>query len=211
MAENKIIVTIGREFGSGGHEVAKRLAKELGIEFYDGEFIGMAVQKTGFNEEYVRMNEERAPDFAAGAFFSGMEFYQPSPFDRIQEEEYKLIKEIAAKGSCVIVGRAADYILGEQSHCSVFLYAPMEDRVNRKLALVEPELRRDVTKQYVEKLIKKTDKQRKRFYEYYTDKQWGAKESYDLMINTSRTGIDGAVKIILTYIRECRGESMMPD
>ncbi|MBQ6622668.1 MAG: cytidylate kinase-like family protein [Mogibacterium sp.] len=211
MSENKIIVTIGREFGSGGHEIGKRLAKALGINFYDHEFIAMAVQKTGYHEDYIKNNEEKAPDFATGALFSGLEFYQPSPFDKIQAEEYKLIKEIAARESCVIVGRAADYILQDQSHVSIFLFAPLEDRVNRKLALLDPEKAKKVTPAAMEKIVKQMDKQRRRYYEYYTDMKWGARDSYDLLINTSRAGIDGSVKIIKTYIEECRGESMMPD
>lgn len=211
MTQNKIIVTIGREFGSGGHEVGKRLASELGISFYDQEFVDMAVQKTGFHADYVKDNEEKAPDFVSGAMFSGMEMYQPSPYDRIQAEEYKIIREIAAKESCVIVGRAADYILSDQSHVSVFLFAPLQDRVNRKMALLAPEDAAKMTNAAMEKIVKQMDKQRKRYYEYYTDTKWGARDSYDLLINTSRAGIDGSVKIIQTYIDECRGESIMPD
>lgn len=211
MTQNKIIVTIGREFGSGGHEVGKRLAADLGISFYDQEFVDMAVQKTGFHADYVKDNEEKAPDFVSGAMFSGMEMYQPSPYDRIQAEEYKIIREIAAKESCVIVGRAADYILSDQSHVSVFLFAPLQDRVNRKMALLAPEDAAKMTNAAMEKIVKQMDKQRKRYYEYYTDTKWGARDSYDLLINTSRAGIDGSVKIIKTYIDECRGESIMPD
>ena len=92
MTQNKIIVTIGRQFGSGGHEVGRRLASELGISFDDHEFVDMAVKKTGFHADYVKDNEEKAPDFVSGAMFSGMEMYQPSPYDRIQAEEYKLIR-----------------------------------------------------------------------------------------------------------------------
>jgi cytidylate kinase len=207
----KTIVTIGREFGSGGHEVGKRLAEDLGLNFYDHEFIQMAVQKTGFHEEYVKTNEEKAPDFATGVLFSGIEFYQPSPYDKIQAEEYKLIKEIAARESCVIVGRAADYVLRDEEHISVFLFAPMEYRVNRKLALLDPDQQENVTRTQMEKAIKQMDKQRRRYYEYYTDRKWGARDGYDLLINTSKAGIDGSVKIIKTYIEECRGESIMPD
>ncbi len=208
---NKVIVTVGREFGSGGHEVGKRLAQELGIAFYDQEFIAMAVKKTGFHEDYVKDNEEKAPDFVSGAMFTGMDIYQPSPYDRIQAEEYKLIREIAAKESCVIVGRAADYILSDQSHVSVFLFAPLQDRVNRKLALLSSEDAKRVTPAAMEKIVKQMDKRRKRYYEYYTDTKWGERDSYDLLLNTSRSGIDGAVKIIKTYIEECRGESIMPN
>lgn len=208
---NKIIVTIGREYGSGGHEIGKRLAAELGVKFYDTEFIRLAVKKTGFHEDYVKNNEEKAPDFAASALFSGIEIYQPSPYDKIQAEEYKIIREIASKDSCVIVGRGADYILSDHSHASVFLFAPLEDRVKRKLALLAGEEAKKTTPAQMEKIVKQMDKQRRRYYEYYTDTKWGARDSYDLLINTSRAGIDGAVKIIKTYIESSRGESMMPD
>jgi len=211
MEDQKIIVTIGREFGSGGHEIGKRLSTELGIKFYDQEFIHMAVQKTGYHEEYIKNNEEKAPDFASGALFSGMELYQPSPYDKIQSEEYKIIKDELAKESCVIVGRAADYILNEEPHVSIFLFAPMADRVKRKMALLDPKQAASVTPAQMEKIVKQMDKQRRRYYEYYTDLKWGARDTYDLLINTSRTGIDGAVKIIETYIKECRGEDIMPD
>ena len=164
MTQNKIIVTIGRQFGSGGHEVGRRLASELGISFYDHEFVDMAVTKTGFHADYVKDNEEKAPDFVSGAIFSGMEMYQPSPYDRIQAEEYKLIRDIASKESCVIVGRAADYILSDQSHVSIFLFAPMEDRVKRKMALLKPEDAAKMTPAAMEKIVKQMDKQRKRYY-----------------------------------------------
>lgn len=209
--QNKIIVTIDREFGSGGHEVGKRLAAELGIKCYDHEFISMAVQKTGYHENYIKNNEEKAPDFPISTILSGMEFYQPTPFDKIQKEEYNIIKELAAKESCVLIGRAADYVLQDQSHVSVFLFAPIEERIKRKMALLSPEVARSMTPAQMEKIVKQTDKQRRRYYEYYTDLKWGSLDSYDLLINTSRTGINGAVKIIRTYIDECRGESMMPD
>ena len=161
---NKVIVTIGREFGSGGHEVGKRLAAALGIKFYDNEFIRLAVQKTGFHEDYVKSNEEKAPDFAASALFSGIELYQPSPYDKIHSEEYKLIREIAAEDSCVIVGRAADYILRDQSHVSVFLFAPIEDRIKRKMALLSGEEAKKMTPAQMEKIVKQMDKQRRRIY-----------------------------------------------
>lgn len=208
---NKTVVTIAREFGSGGHEVGKRLASELGINFYDHDFISMAVKKTGYHEEYVKRNEEKAPDFAGAALFSGMEFYQPSPFDRLQVEEHNIIRDIAKKESCVIVGRAADYVLEDIVNARVFLFAPIDDRIKRKMALLDTEQFKNINAAQMEKIIKHTDKQRRRYYEYYTDKKWGARYSYDLMINTSKAGIDGSVKIIKTYLEECRNEDILPD
>ena len=127
--EDKVIVTIDREFGSGGHEVARRLAERLGIPFYDEEIIARAAASTGYQEEYIRDNDEKAPELSFGNIFSGFDSFQESPFAKIQEEEFRIIREIATEGSCVIVGRAADYILAEERHVSIFLFAPFEERV----------------------------------------------------------------------------------
>ncbi len=207
----KFIVTIGREFGSGGHEIGKRLAKELGIAFYDTELLELAVAKTGYHEDYIRSNDEKAPDFAAGPLFSGMEYYQPFPYDKIQVEIRKIIEDIAENESAVIVGRAADYILRDKTHVSVFLFAPMEDRIKRKMALLDEKTRSEITDSMMEKTIRQRDKQRRRFYEYYTDMRWGARDTYDLLINTSRAGIEGSVKIIETFIKEGYDENILPD
>ena len=136
----------------------------------------------------LRTTRRRPLIFAASALFSGIELYQPSPFDKIQAEEYKIIREIAAEDSCVIVGRGADYILRDQSHVSIFLFAPLEDRVKRKLALLSGQDAKNMTPAQMEKIVKQMDKQRRRYYEYYTDTKWGDRDSYDLLINTSRAG-----------------------
>lgn len=211
MSDNNIIITIGREFGSGGHEIGRRLSHSTKLDFYDTEFIKLAVEKTGYSETYIRSNDEKAPDFTGSSFMSGFEYYHPSPYDRIQEEEYNIIKSLGEKGNCIIVGRAADYVLRDQRIIRVFIYAPFEDRVKRKMALVTPEMKDKVSVQQMEKTVKQMDKQRRKFYEYYTDNKWGARDSYDLLINTSSSGIDGAVEIIKTFINECRGATNMPD
>lgn len=209
--DDKIIVTIDREFGSGGHEVAKRLAERLGIAFYDEEIIQRAAESTGYHEEYIRDNDEKAPDFSFGSIFSAIDV-QSSPFTKIQEEEFNIIREIASEGSCVIVGRAADYILSEERHVSIFLFAPFEERVRRKLQIhntQEPENLYDVPT--VEKKVKQIDKQRRRYYEFYTDNSWGGRDGYDLLINTSRAGIEGAVDIIEAYIKGGKDKDLMSD
>ena len=116
----KVIVTIDREFGSGGHEVGRRLAERLGIKFYDEELIARAAANTGYHEEYIKENDEKAPDYSVSSLFTGVDMFQTSPFARIQEEEFRIIREIAAEESCVIIGRAADYILSNERHVSVF-------------------------------------------------------------------------------------------
>ena len=210
--EDKVIVTIDREFGSGGHEVAKRVAERLGIPFYDEEIIARAAANTGYKEEYIRDNDEKAPEVSFSNMFSGFDSFQTSPFAKIQEEEFNIIREIASEGSCVIVGRAADYILAEERHVSIFLFAPFEERVRRKLQIhnsAEPENLYDVPT--VEKAVRQIDKQRRRYYEFYTDNKWGGRDEYDLLINTSRAGVEGAVDIIEAYIKGGKDKDLMSD
>ncbi len=210
--KDKVIVTVDREFGSGGHEVAKRLAERLGIPFYDEEIIARAAASTGYQEEYIRDNDEKAPELSFSNMFSGFDTFQTSPFAKIQEEEFNIIRELASEGSCVIVGRAADYILAEERHVSIFLFAPFEERVRRKLQIhnsAEPENLVDVPT--VEKAVKQIDKQRRRYYEFYTDNKWGGRDEYDLLINTSRAGVEGAVDIIEAYIKGGKDKDLMSD
>ena len=210
--KDKVIVTVDREFGSGGHEVAKRLAERLGIPFYDEEIIARAAASTGYQEEYIRDNDEKAPELSFSNMFSGFDTFQTSPFAKIQEEEFNIIRDIASEGSCVIVGRAADYILAEERHVSIFLFAPFEERVRRKLQIhnsAEPENLVDVPT--VEKAVKQIDKQRRRYYEFYTDNKWGGRDEYDLLINTSRAGVEGAVDIIEAYIKGGKDKDLMSD
>jgi len=211
-SKDKIIVTIDREFGSGGHEVGRRLAERLGVRFFDEELIARAAEVTGYHEEYIRENDEKAPDYPVATLFTGFDSFQLSPFSRIQEEEFRIIKEIADEGSCVIVGRAADYILSDYRHVSIFIFAPIEERVRRNLAISErdyPNEHHDAAS--MEKYVKQIDKQRRRYYEFYTDNKWGGRDVYDLLINTSRAGVSGAVDIIEAYILGGKDKDLLSD
>lgn len=210
--DSRLIVTIDREFGSGGHEVARRLADRLGFKLYDEEIIARAAAGTGYREEYIKSNDEKAPDYSFSALFAGIDAFQPSPFTRIQEEEFNIIREIASEGGCVIVGRAADFILQNESHVSIFLFAPLEDRVRRKLELAKMQTPDEVPSETaMEKQVRQVDKQRRRYYEFYTDNKWGGREVYDLLINTSRSGVNGAVDIIEAYIKGGKGKDLLSD
>jgi cytidylate kinase len=212
MLDHKVIVTIDREFGSGGHEVARRLAERLGVPLYDEEIIARAAAETGYHEAYIKNNDEKAPELTIAGMFGGFDSFQSSPFSKIQEGEFKIIREIAAEGGCVIVGRAADYILHDEDHVSIFLFAPLEDRVRRKVELAKMnETDEPTDAAAMEKLVKQTDKQRRRYYEFYTDNKWGGREVYDLLINTSRTGVNGAVDIIEAYIKGSQGKDLLSD
>ena len=211
--DHKIIVTIDREFGSGGHEVARRLAERLGVPLYDEEIIARAAAETGYHEAYIKSNDEKAPELTISGMFGAFDSFQNSPFSKIQEGEFKIIRDIAAEDTgCVIVGRAADYILRNEDHVSIFLFAPLEDRIQRKLKLAKMNETDEPTDEAsMEKLVKQTDKQRRRYYEFYTDNKWGGREPYDLLINTSRSGVNGAVEIIEAYIMNSHGQDILSD
>lgn len=212
---DKIIVTIAREFGSGGHEVGRRIAEELGLKFYDHDLISRAAEKTGYHVDYIRENEEKAPSYTMSSIFSAIDVYQASPSDKIQMEEHRIIEEIGREGNCVIVGRAADYILEDLQHVSIFIFAPIEERMKRiKAQTAEYHVASDFdvdNDAALLKSIKQIDKQRRRYYEFYTENKWGSRDVFDLLINTSRTGIDGAVKIIETYIKESKDKNLLSD
>ena len=208
--DHKLIITIDREYGSGGHEVGRRLAEQLGIKFYDEELIAAAASGTGYVEEYVKENDEKAPDFSFASLISSVDTFQSLPYAKIQEEQFSIIRDIAAKESCVIVGRAADYILDDEEHISVFIFAPIEERLKRKLELeIVNKKEHPLGEAEMIKKIKQRDKQRRRYYEFYTDNKWGERDVYDLLINTSRAGIDGAVDIIRTYIDKSKGQDIL--
>lgn len=206
-----LIVTIDREYGSGGHEVARRLADRFGMKLYDDEIIAMAARKTGYRADYIKNNDETAPQLNIPSVYSGIDIFQTAPSNRIQEEEFRIIREIAAEGNCVIVGRAADYILADMRHISIFIFAPVEDRIKRKLALIDINGTEPMTEAQMEKKVKQRDKQRRKYYEFYTDNKWGGREVYDVLINTSRSGINGAVDIIEAYIKGGKDKDILSD
>lgn len=216
------VITIGREFGSGGHEVGLRLAKRLDIPFYDKELITLTAENSRFAESYLVKMDEQRPSFlnmgSAGmlpgaggtsAVHGTMNsFYNLSPNDQIFLETSKVMHQLAEKGPCVIVGRCADYILRDIDPVNFFICADIKDRIARKLALDEHAAKDE---QAMEKLIRQTDKARKRYYTYYSHEVWGAAKNYHLCINTSVVGVDGAVEIIMKFVEEFRRKNLMPD
>ena len=216
------VITIGRQFGSGGHEVGRRLAQRLGIPFYDKELITLTAEQSRFAESYLSKMDEQKPSIlnmntagilpGAGVAMAREvvvnQFYNLSPNDQVFLEKSKVIQELAEKGSCVIVGRCADYILRDYDTVNFFVLASLEDRISRKLALEE---HAEHNKASMEKLIKTTDKNRSKYYEYYTHKKWGEASNYDLCVNTSAVGVDGAVEVMMKFIEEFKKRTLMPD
>ena len=216
------VITIGRQFGSGGHEAGLRLSKRLGIPFYDKELLTLTAENSRFAESYISKIDEQKPSLlnigTAGLFPSAgvaasreimmSQFYNMSPNDQVFLEKSKVIQALAQKGPCVIIGRCANYILRDYDTIDIFIHANFEDRVNRKLALEE---HADHDRASMEKLVKNTDKNRSKYYEYYTHQKWGDAVNYDLSIDTSDVGVDGAVEVMVKFIEEFRKKTLMPD
>jgi cytidylate kinase len=194
------ILTISREYGSGGRQVGELLAKELGIPFYDREILQMSAEKSGMSTDFLEKRDEVIQNTflhnLMHATYPNIEAYYETPItDKVFQAQSSVIRDIADKGSCVIVGRCADYILRDNpAVVTVFVRAELEDRI------------RQATEQYdmpsdkAAERIKKIDKQRANYYKYYTTRQWGSMNNFDLIINSSFTGIDGAVAVIKTML-----------
>lgn len=198
----KIIVTIGRQFGSGGRTIGKKLAEQLGITYYDKELINLASKESGICGEFFEKADEKntgsllkalAMGFTMNnAIFQCNDYLSNESLFQIQSD---VIRKVAAEGSCVLVGRCADYILREEKDCiNIFVSASPEDRMRRAM-----EYNHTGEKEAIE-MIYKADKSRASYYNYYTDKIWGAAESYDLCINSSRYGIDKTTDFIRAFI-----------
>ena len=184
----KTIITIGREYGSGGRIIAQRLSEKLGLPFYDKEVIQGVAQKTGFAENFVRDAERRPTNsFMYDLYFSTHSLSIP---DQVFIAQSGVIKDLAEKGGCVIVGRCADYILRERKELlRTFVYAPLDQRVIR--ARDEYHDKED----NLEGFVVRQDKQRASYYNYFTSIRWGDRKSYDLCVS-SALGLDTAVEII---------------
>ena len=181
---NPLIITIGREYGSGGREIGELVAKTLGIAYYDKKLITLAAQKSGLSDEFIANNEQRV----RSGFFSSQ--YLPLS-ESIFISEAQVIRDIAAKESAVIVGRCADYILaGRDNTINVFVYAPREVRVNRIMA------RHNLSEAEALKAISTSDKERGNHYFRYTDQKWGKAQNYDVCINSGLMGIEKTAEML---------------
>ncbi len=194
----KNVIVIGRQFGSGGHDIGKALAEKLGFSFYDQEIIKMAAGTTGYTQDFISKKEESMTNSLLYDLVSQVYMYaqtkDEAPKDQIFEAEKNVIEELAQKGNCVIVGRCSDYILRNRTDClKIYFSAPLESRVKRvmkRLELSEKEARQK---------IQKEDKRRADNYRYYTGRIWGAAANFDITLNTE-LGTD--------YIEKCVCEAI---
>ena len=201
----KIIITIARQYGSGGREIGERLAKLLDIPLYDKELITEAATKGNLNEEVIKATEESAANsllytLAMGSNIAGAgpHFGYRMPInDKLFILQSEVIKEYASRGSAVIIGRCADYVLREEENLfRIFIYGDLEHRKAR-VAERHPEVKSSA----IVDLISKTDKRRANYYSYYTGDKWGKADKYDLVVSTSTIGVHGAAELIYNYLK----------
>ena len=201
----KVIVTIARQFGSGGREIGEMVAKSLGFEYHDKSLISLAAEKSGINHEVLKNTDEKAtPSFLYSIAMGGMgmvPFSHGMPYDTpINDKLFVLqsgiIEELAKSNSCVFIGRCADFVLRDFDNVvRVFIYADINKRAE------EVAYRNNLPLNEAKSLALKLDKKRANYYGYYTSKKWGRSENYDLMIDTTKIGTEGAAKIIEEYIK----------
>jgi len=207
--ENKFVIAIARQYGSGGRAIGKKVAEKLGIKYYDKELITVAAKRNGMSEKVFENMDEKPTNsllysLAMGSYaMDGHYIYwgdtAPSLNDKVYQSQAELIKEFADEGSCLFVGRCADYILdGRPNVISVFISADMSDRVARIRE-------REGIKNKTEDVIIKTDKKRANYYSFYTNREWGKADNYDLCLNVSAIGEDKAVDIICDYVEKYIG------
>lgn len=191
--DKKRIITIGREFGSGGRTVGKEVAKRLGIACYDQEIIDRLAEESGLSKDYISSESEYAShsSWTAVAFSSARSFGVPSNQDYLWAIQRRIILDIGQKESCVIVGRCADAILADTADLlKVFIHADMETRAKR---IVE---KYGETEEPTTKRLRDKDKRRALYYQFYTDLEWGNVNHYDVVLDSGRLGIEKCVDVI---------------
>ena len=201
------IITIGRQFGSGGREIGEKLAEHFGIKCYDKELLSRAAKESGFCEEMIQNHDERPTNsFLYNLVMDTYSFgYNASSFvdmpisHKVFLAQFDTIKKIADDGPCVIVGRCADYALADYDNVlNLFIHGNEECKIKRIKERFD-----DITSDdKAREMMNKKDKQRQSYYNYYSSKKWGRADSYDLSINSAILGIEGTVKFITQYIED---------
>ena len=203
MATN-LVITIGRQFGSGGRKVGRLLAEKLDIPYYDKELLAEAAKDSGICQEIFENHDEKPTRSLLFSLVTGVQMhgdpgsmYMDMPLNhRILLAQFDAIRRIASEGPCVIVGRCADYVLRDKPNAvSVFVKADIRQRVERAVSLYGVDPAR------AEETVRKADKQRASYYNYYATATWGDVNNYDLCVDTGKLGIDGTVELIEQYLR----------
>ncbi|MBE5865989.1 MAG: cytidylate kinase-like family protein [Lachnospiraceae bacterium] len=199
------VITIGRQFGSAGHEIGEKVAEYFGIKCYDKELLTRAAKESGFCEEMIQNHDERPTNsFLYNLVMDTYSFgYNASSFvdmpisHKVFLAQFDTIKKVAAEEPCVIVGRCADYALAELPNCiNLFIYADEPTKIKRIME------RYQLSEAKARDMMIKKDKQRQSYYNYYSSKKWGRADSYDLCVNSSVLGVEGTVKLIAQYVED---------
>ncbi len=198
---SKRIVTISRQFGSGGHTVGKMVAEKLGVPCYDSELVTKIAEKSGFDVSFIQENGERTSR-GTGLFYDmglhgGTGFTTLSLYDQLYIAQHNIIRELAEKEECVIIGRCADYVLEDRDDCfHVLIYADDEFRAKRVLEQYgESDMK-------IEKRLKKKDNQRASYYRHYTNREWGDHKNYHICLNTAAISLEDCAAIITDLVRK---------
>ena len=196
------IITIGREFGSGGRELGRRIAEKLQIAYYDGEIVTEIAKRTAMSDEDIRQIEETRPRMYFPVSV-GNRFYLTSeptfyPDLSIYAKQHELLHELSRKSNCVIVGRCADHILRERKPVRIFAYADMASRIRRCMER-RPE-GENLTEAQMRKRITQIDRSRAKYYAFFSKQKWGARENYDLLVNTSGADLDRLASALCGYL-----------
>lgn len=198
-----LVITIGRQFGSGGRDVGEKVAKYFDIPFYDKELVELAAQKSNLSQEALKEVDEHATSSFLYSLASGNYsmrginapiYYEMPINDKLFIAQAEVIKELAKKGSCVIVGRCADYVLESEDVdlLNVFIHGGVDYRAKRVMSAF------DISQSKARDKVIKTDKQRRTYYDYYTSRDWGVMSNYDLCVDAEKFGIDTAAEIIIS-------------
>ena len=201
--DKKIIINVGRQIGSGGHIIAKKLAEDFGCKLYDKELLNLAAKESGFNEKFFEQNDEQKGFFKSlfhlhVPLMGENNFYKNNfSQDSLYQFQSDAIRKAADEGSCVFVGRTADYVLRDYKNTvSVFITANIDHRIQRVCK------RHNLDRAAARKYIRNQEESRASYYNYYTGKTWGHSESYDLCINSSLLGLDETEAFIAEFIRK---------
>ena len=198
-----VVITIGRQFGSGGRYVGRLLAEKLGVPFYDKELLSEAAKNSGICEEILEEHDEKPTRSLLFSLVTGVQshmssgaFYMDMPLNhKIFLAQFDAIRRIAGEGSCVIVGRCADYVLRENPDAvSIFVKGDMESKIARAVKYY------GIEEDKAEERIRKADKQRASYYNYYATATWGDVDNYDLVVDTGVLGVEGAVELIAKFL-----------
>lgn len=201
--KTNMIIAIGRQFGSAGREIGRKIAEDYGIKLYDKEMLAIAAKESGICEEIFETHDEKPTNsflysLVMDTYSMGYSGYTNSDMPinhKVFLAQFDAIKKIADQGPCILVGRCADYALDNYDNMlSVFIHADLDARIRRIARIYE------LSDAKAKDMIIKTDKKRASYYNYFTNKKWGDAETYELCINSAKLGVDGAVKAIEEYI-----------